>query len=687
LDGEGSARSWRGLGPWRGEVRSFVELFALCGIAVAQPAFDLLTKNAELFVTLQTTAIEAIVLTVLILVVPPLALYAIEVVLTILVPPGRRFVHAGLAALVVAVVASELIKHQTDLRARVIVLVAVVAGVAAGLLLLRFTAVGLWLRYLAIAPPLFAVLFLLSGSVDEAVFASGPSAAGADIQRPRRVVVIVLDELPLMSLLDGAGRIDATLFPNIAALADDATWYRNGTTVAQDTQHAVPAIVSGNLPSDPTALPVATTYPKSLFTLLGGTYSMNVHETVTKLCPRSVCDTSTGAAGRHGLGSLVHDSATLWGDFAKPSREATVSLNVSETEGNPLPSGTAFVRSLEPSATPRLDYLHVELPHQPWHIRPGFRDDGRTERDPGLVFIEWINQATADAGRLRHLLQVQAADELVGRIVAKLRGIGAYRDSLIVLTADHGIAFTGGAPERGLARENWAQPLWVPMLVKRAHQEQGRVDDRPAFTIDLLPTIADQLGVDMDWEVDGRSLDGPPRANETRRVFEWTDSKLQPPPGKHLITLDGRAGFAQVLRASTPPAGGDPALRLYRLGPFGPLVGQPVDRLIDRGATPTDGTIDDPERFAGVDAGGSDIDWTFVDGTVRADATRPLVVAVNGVVAGVATSLPTAPGSPDSQFWATLAPELFRDGRNDVALFLVTGTPLDPHLVPVRLER
>jgi len=43
-------------GPWRRELRSFLELFALTGIAVVQPVLDLLSKNATLFVALRATA-------------------------------------------------------------------------------------------------------------------------------------------------------------------------------------------------------------------------------------------------------------------------------------------------------------------------------------------------------------------------------------------------------------------------------------------------------------------------------------------------------------------------------------------------------------------------------------------------------------------------------------------------------
>ena len=48
-----------------------------------------------------------------------------------------------------------------------------------------------------------------------------------------------------------------------------------------------------------------------------------------------------------------------------------------------------------------------------------------------------------------------------------------------------------------------------------AHREvpgggDGTVDDHPANSTDILPTIADELQVDVPWKVDGRSLLGEP---------------------------------------------------------------------------------------------------------------------------------------------------------------------------------
>jgi len=64
------------------------------------------------------------------------------------------------------------------------------------------------------------------------------------------VVMVIFDELPLVSLLDGEGIIDPDRYPNFSSLADDAIWFRNATTVSGQTTKSIPAILSGLRPKD-----------------------------------------------------------------------------------------------------------------------------------------------------------------------------------------------------------------------------------------------------------------------------------------------------------------------------------------------------------------------------------------------------------------------------------------------------
>ncbi len=65
------------------------------------------------------------------------------------------------------------------------------------------------------------------------------------VGEPAPVVMIVFDEFPVASLLDGEGNIQAEHFPNFARLAADGTWFRNAVGVHQQTEKAIPTILTG----------------------------------------------------------------------------------------------------------------------------------------------------------------------------------------------------------------------------------------------------------------------------------------------------------------------------------------------------------------------------------------------------------------------------------------------------------
>ena len=81
------------------------------------------------------------------------------------------------------------------------------------------------------------------------------------IPDPPPIVFIILDEFPTTSLLNEHHQIDAVRYPNFAALARNATWFRNTTTVSSATAQAVPAILTGKYPDTGQRLPHAADHP------------------------------------------------------------------------------------------------------------------------------------------------------------------------------------------------------------------------------------------------------------------------------------------------------------------------------------------------------------------------------------------------------------------------------------------
>lgn len=673
--------------------RSFVELFAMCGIAVAQPLFDLLGDNAGLFVARGTSGWQLVALTVAIVAVPPLVLLAVEVVAAAVHARLGRIVHAALLALLAGILAIEVVKANSELAERTLVAVGAAAGVGVALLVARSTIARMFLRFLALAVPVFAVLFLVASPVTAVVFEDDPNpeALAVDVGAPRRVVLVVLDELPTMSLVDGAGEIDAELYPNFARLASESTWYRNATTVSPYTPFAVPAILTGRYPPASDALPDASTYPQSLFSLLAGEYSLNAHEVLSHLCTSASC--SSGSSGSSGFPGLVAESARLWRTFASPER-AEQSLTEVESDVPPMRVAREFVASLQPSGAAQLDFVHLELPHAPWRYLPTMQDNHWTRGVPGAAFLEWSTQTSASLARARHLLQLGATDVVLGRVLDRLEAIDEYDDALVVVTADHGHAFTVDEPVRAASEGNYPEVMWVPLFVKYPEQGAGAVDDRPAEIVDVMPTIADVLDVDVPWSVDGRSLLGEPRTGDERPLYQWGDYAFDPPdalrpgPGETHLTFDGAAGFEAVLdaRAATP---GEPStLRVYRDLELGSLVGRTTESL-EVGA-PADGEVE----MAGAELWETEIDphatavpWAYTEGVVRGVETDAMLAfALNGRVVAVARATKLV-GTDDSAFFALVVPpELVARGRNRPEMFVVRGTEARPVLAPIAVE-
>ena len=80
----------------------------------------------------------------------------------------------------------------------------------------------------------------------------------------------------------------------------------------------------------------------------------------------------------------------------------------------------------------------------------------------------------------------------------------------MIVAADHGASFQPNGYMRTVVPMNLSDIAGVPLFVKYPGQRRGRIDSRGAKTIDIIPTIADVLGVRIPWHVDGISLRAAP---------------------------------------------------------------------------------------------------------------------------------------------------------------------------------
>ena len=655
-----------------------LELLGLSGLAITQPLFDLLTRNASIVSSRSMSPWEMIVVCLGIVMLPVAVAIALELGVGLVAPRSVGAVHLLFSAMFVALIVMQIVKHNTTVSPVIILIGAAVLSALAAVLIARSNNLRSGLRFLAFAQILFVVMALAFSPLTNIVFGGDVSAVRAHVDRPHRVVMLLLDEFPLASLLrsDGSGLIDADLFPNFASLASQSHWYRNTTTVSPLTEDAVPALLSGKYPKHTQLPPTISNHPNNLFTALGNTYSLNVHEAVTVMCVLPQCEGKSDAARRTSplrkIAGVLNDSGHLWWSYAEPRRtssEVDLTLLVEQAKTRPLDTARRFVASIQPSATPRLDFLHVLLPHAPWQYLKDGSATNASGRSPGWARV-WKSDWAGLSARQRHLMQLQATDSLLGQMIDRLKAIQAFDDSLIVVTGDHGVAFDTGEPNRGVSQKNAAHIAWTPLFIKYPNDTKGVIDNRPAHSIDVLPTMAETLGIRLPWKMDGRSLLSAPAAEAPRRLFDFKLNTWHPDKGKQYIELDPKR-FSEVLAGAPTGNVGDP-LRLFRMVPHGEIVGREVSSFGRGMPSAFTGRIRESARYQRIKLNTGNVEWADITGTTSGlKSDSYLAVAVNGTVSAVIPIRPDAAYPNRAKWWGRLLPDPMQNGSNEMQLYEV----------------
>jgi hypothetical protein len=458
------------------------------------------------------------------------------------------------------------------------------------------------------------------------------------------VVLLVLDEFPGDSLLGRGGRIDAVRYPSFAALAGDATWFRNAYSVYDSTTKAVPLILDGRAPR-PGSEADTRYHPQSIFTALARHgYRTVSREEATAICPPRLCK---GARTRRPaiLPRLGHGREQRFG---------------------------RFLSLLRPSGRPTLWMHHALLPHGPYLYLPSGARTRTHARDPvgGMNGVPGFHDTFLTRhNEQRYLLQLGFVDRLIGRLTRRLKAQGLYDDSLIVVTADHGISWRPGVSTRRRVSPGSVDELTpVPMIVKRPGQRRGRVSDTLARTLDVTPTIADVLGVPLGYRADGRSAFG--RAARRSRTVRLTTRDFD-----SVVRISGRRWEARrrkIVRRRLREFGwGDHGL-YTGIGPNQELLGRSTAGLPRADASRVRATIADeavlrrvrrasgvvPSQVAGDLKGGS------------AGDRRAIAVAVGGRIEAVGWSF-HLDGDPVEHYSVMVPEAAIRNGHNRVEVFEV----------------
>jgi hypothetical protein len=714
-------------------------LLGVAGLAITQPVLDLFGRNPEFFVAGRYGAGQIVTFALVVALGPGLVAIAVTSVARLVHPRVGVIVHA-VVLWILAFLFGLVVLGNLGVDVAWVALSA--AGiVACVVVLLERTrpAMRTLLSYLVVGNVAFVALFLFASPTAELVAGSDGSAAAADgtdgsggvrsvpdLQGP--VVFVILDEFPVTTLMRADGTINAERYPNFARLAESSTWFRNASSLSSLTSLAVPSMLTGRRP-DPDALPSYLDHPRSFLTLFGDRYPVNLYESVTDMCPPSVCE----PAARGSVGTALHDGLVVyehqvlpadmaedldlpsidhsWGSFGDEvgatgggSEGAGDDVGDADRDGDgdghgdgvtatTVPtaadgivgeSGYGRWESLSPDerrshgqlsilrqmveridARPSVNFVHVALPHYPWSLTPW---GTRLTQAPAKLDDMDGPAAREMNGRLRyqlHSLQVGAVDGAIGEMIDHLEAVGAWDDALVVVTSDHGTSLLLPDFGRQPTERNEEERLRMPLFVKAPGQRAGDGE------------VSDEVAQTVDILPSIVDLLGV----RTDWAFDghslYDGSKARRPP-----EVDESVEPALAIAARhAGDFGGDGWDGLAELGIARDLdlVGRSMDAVTVGEPSGMTWSAEDEDLFDALPTPDGRMPYLVVGQVTVPDEGPPpqILLVVNGTIAGVAATDQRA--GDGWQVMGVVGPYL-RTGRNTVDAYEVERTGLGPVL-------
>ncbi|MCP4593717.1 MAG: sulfatase-like hydrolase/transferase, partial [bacterium] len=302
--------------------------------------------------------------------------------------------------------------------------------------------------------------------------------------------------------------------PAIDALAAEATLYEDSSAVTSWTLTSHATIFSGLYPSAHNVV-----RPKDRL--------KDSHRTMAEVLADYGYQTTAIVSGpylkrKHGLaqGFETYDQTSVTTgkldashDVTNPRMEARVNqfLDHERREGDPF---FLFLYYWDP---------HFQfIPPPPYDTM--FVPDGAVPvKDPHFQTYyklgKQIKPAQLEYLKAQYDGEIRCTDAYLERLFERLRALGLWENTVIILTADHGEQFF----EHGFLGHKYdlyVESLHVPLIIKYPKQTEGRRDRRVVHAVDLFPTVLDLGRARIPEEYHGRSLLDDPRLAEEPTFFE-----------------------------------------------------------------------------------------------------------------------------------------------------------------------
>ena len=404
----------------------------------------------------------------------------------------------------------------------------------------RFPLPAAPLRYGAMGGALLLLVtsYVLGRSSANSVEAASPGIPGSS--RPN-ILLIVMDTVHADHLAVNGYARDTT--PNLRDLASDSTVYVNAISASDITLTSHASLFTGMYPSwhgaycDPQnamyGRAVSNRYPTLAELLHSAGYQTT--GVAANLYLRADFGLERGfdrfriprpvpllaAENAYMLRGSLRRKLSLLFDTAQFDRLYALGEDINSE----LFSESASVSKPGTPAFTFINYMDAHFPYvppAPYDMQYPGRRAGITQDDLEAEQKILVSVNGAAPGYRPHCVSqydggIAYVDHQVGELIKWLKHRGAYDNTMIVVTSDHGEAF-GERHRVGHANSPYQNLLHVALIVKYPHQARRGTEERPVSLIDVAPTILQAAGIAVPQTMQGSSL----AATADREIFSET---------------------------------------------------------------------------------------------------------------------------------------------------------------------
>ena len=343
---------------------------------------------------------------------------------------------------------------------------------------------SVYLRYLGIGSFLLSIFYLIqSDSLRPPVFEKATQSISkkGDEHLPS-IYLFVFDELSLDALAPN-GRLNDSLFPNVAAFAKDSTWYRNATTNHWSTVDSIPSMLTGQLEPGENTSTIFDLLPEYRTKFVSS--EVEVENWVLREANHRGVEEVRGKSYflSHNPGQVLdYVAGRLLGYVRLPAGENVV-LDDPAYHVTFEQQFQYCVDSID-SRKPVFLFWHPSIPHSPFLYKTDGRPHGQTLNY--FPFKQKYVPSDFESIFALYKLQIQYADAIFGKILEKMKERGIYEKSIIVFTSDHGLRVWGDLFSHGTLISR------IPFLIK-VPDSNPTIVDTDFQLMDLVPTLLQSL--------------------------------------------------------------------------------------------------------------------------------------------------------------------------------------------------